>query len=360
MLYAARAIRPSDPPDSGAPTRRSNQAAVLRITIERMAHRAPRSSGQATYVLEQMSTLQPAASRAALTPRDLTLYGATVVVWTFSWLAIHYQVGPVSAEVSAVWRFGLSTPMMMVLARLRGERLIFPLAEHVRFAALGMFLFSTNFVLFYNAAAYVASGLLCVVFSLASIVNVFLGAVVLGAPIDRRVVAAGLFGACGVGLMFYPQIAGNTINADVLAGLGLALAGTLSFCTGNMISARLQRRKLPVIAATAWAMLYGTALLVIAAVAQGRPFIIDPDPTYIGAVVYLAVFATVVAFSCYLTMVGTIGADRAAYAMVATPVAAVAVSSVFEGYRFTPLAVIGLAAVVFGNLLILRPRRRHR
>jgi drug/metabolite transporter (DMT)-like permease len=307
-----------------------------------------------------MPPFEPAASRAALTPRDLTLYGATVVVWTFSWLAMHFQVGPVSAEVSAVWRFALSTPMMMMLAHLRGERLSFPPAEHLRFTALGVFLFSTNFVLFYKAAAFIASGLLCVVFSLASIINVFLGAVVLRAPVDLRVAAAGLLGACGVALLFYPQVAGSEMTADVAAGLGMALAGTLSFCTGNMISARLQRRNLPVIAATAWSMLYGTVLLAAFAWMWGRPFIIDPDPVYIGAIVYLAVFATVVAFSCYLTLVGHIGADRAAYAMVATPVAAMAVSSVFEGYRFTPLAVAGLVAVVCGNLLVLRPRRKRK
>lgn len=299
------------------------------------------------------------AARAPFTAFDLSLYGAVVVVWTFSWLAIHFQVGPVPAEVSVVWRFVLAAPIMMALARFKGQTLAYPLADHLRFVALGIFLFSTSFVLFYQAAAYIASGLMCVVFSLASMINVFLGAIVLRAPVDRRIAVAGIIGSFGVGLLFYPQIAGNSLNAAALAGLGLSLLGTLCFCVGNMISARLQRRQIPVFAASGWGMAYGAVFLAAIAGVLGRPFIIDPDPVYIGAVIYLAVFATVIAFACYLTLLGRIGADRAAYAMVVTPATAMIVSSIFEGYRFTPLALVGLLAVIAGNLLVLRaPRRR--
>jgi drug/metabolite transporter (DMT)-like permease len=308
--------------------------------------------------MSKNESLQSPAPRAPFAAVDLTLYGVTVVVWTFSWLAIHYQVGPVPAEVSVVWRFALAAPIMMVLARLNGQSLVYPLAEHARFVALGIFLFSTSFVLFYQAAAYIASGLMCVVFSLASMVNVFLGAVVLRAPIDRRIVVAGVIGTVGVALLFYPQIAGNTLNDGALAGLGLSLLGTLCFCVGNMISARLQRRHIPVFAASGWGMFYGAVFLASIAFALKRPFIIDPDPVYIGAVIYLAVFATVIAFACYLTLLGRIGADRAAYAMVVTPATAMIVSSVFENYRFTPLAVLGLVAVIAGNVLVLRAPRR--
>jgi drug/metabolite transporter (DMT)-like permease len=105
-------------------------------------------------------------------------------------------------------------------------------------------------------------------------------------------------------------------------------------------------------------MVYGTIFLAIVAFVLGRPFIIDASPVYLAALVYLAVFATVVAFACYLTLLGRIGADRAAYAMVVTPATAMIVSSVFENYRFTPLALVGLVAVMVGNLVVLRPPRR--
>jgi drug/metabolite transporter (DMT)-like permease len=304
------------------------------------------------------ATPHPSTHRAPFTAFDTTLYGITVVVWTFSWLAMHFQVGPVPAEVSVVWRFVLAAPAMMLLARLNGQSLAFPLADHLRFVALGIFLFSTSFVLFYQAAAYLASGLLSVVFSLASIINVFLGALVLRAPIDRRVVLAGVCGTFGVGMLFYPQIVGHSLNAGALSGLGMSLLGTLCFCVGNMVSARLQRRGIPVFAASGWGMLYGAIFLAVVATVLGRPFVIDANPVYLGALIYLAVFATVVAFACYLTMLGRIGADRAAYAMVVTPATAMITSSIFEDYRFTLVSILGLVAVMAGNLIVLRGGRR--
>ena len=62
--------------------------------------------------------------------------------------------------------------------------------------------------------------------------------------------SAALLGVFGVAAMFYPQLAGTELNRNVLVGLALSVAGTFSFCFGNMISLRLQRRGLPIFATT--------------------------------------------------------------------------------------------------------------
>ena len=45
------------------------------------------------------------------------------------------------------------------------------------------------------------------------------------------------------------------------------------------------------------------------------------------------------AFACYLTLLRRLGAARAGYATVLFPIVALAVSTLFEGYVWTPLAV---------------------
>ncbi len=137
----------------------------------------------------------------------------------------------------------------------------------------------------------------------------------------------------------------------------MAFVGTLAFCAGNMISARLQLRRIPVVSAGAWGMAYGAALLAGFAAFRGQAFVIDPHPVYLGALAYLAIVATVVAFACYLTLLGRIGADRAAYVTVLAPVLALCVSTFAEGYRWNWIAALGLVAVLAGNLLVLRPAR---
>jgi drug/metabolite transporter (DMT)-like permease len=297
------------------------------------------------------------APRPALTPLDFALYAAVVLAWSFSWLAMRWQVGVVAPEVSVVWRFLIAAPIMMAFAVLRGERLRRRAADHLLFAAFGATMCSTNFTLFYYAAKHIPSGLSAVIFSLASVINVVLALAFFGVRPERRVAAGALLGVIGISCLFYPEIAATRLDGGVALGLALGVGGTLSFCLGNMVSARMQRRGIPVLAATGWGMFYGAGLLALLAAARGLTFEIEPTAIYLGALVYLALFASVVAFACYLTLLGRIGADRAAYATVLMPVMALLISTFAEGYRWSLPALAGLVAVLAGNLLVLRTPR---
>ncbi len=296
----------------------------------------------------------PALPRAAgLSAADLGLYGTTVFVWGTSWIALRAQLGVVAPEVSLLWRFGLAALLMLAIVAWRREPMRFPAADHVRFAGTGLLIFSTNFTLFYYGGREIPSGLLAVVFSLASVINLGLGALLLGQRVEPRVAVGGAVGFAGIGLLFWPQIAGSGFDPGALAGLGLCVAGTVCFCLGNIVSALVQRRGVPVLAATAWGMIYGTGVLALYTLAGGHPLTVEWTLPYLGSLVYLSVAASVVAFLCYLTLLRRIGPARAGYATVLFPVVALAVSTVLEGYRWTPLAIAGAACALLGNLLVL-------
>lgn len=287
---------------------------------------------------------------------DLGLLAAIVFAWSTSWIALKSQVGVIAPEVSVFWRFLLAAPLTFIYAFFSGSRLAFPLKAHLGFAAMGILIFSTNFILFYYGAAHLPSGLLSIVFSLASLVNLILAFALFGDRISPRVALGGLAGFVGVALMFQPEIAkaGAAATGTVLLGLGLCVIGTLCFCSGNMISSRLQRSGIPVIGATAWGMIYGTLWAGFLGLVTGDRFAIEWTPLYLGSLAWLVVVSTVLAFLTYLTLLGRIGAARAGYATVLFPVFALMISAVLEGYVFTPLALIGLGLVAFGNLLVLR------
>lgn len=291
----------------------------------------------------------------------LPLYLATVLIWGTTWIAVKWQVGSVAPEVSLLWRFLLAAPLMLLAARLAGLPLAFPAALHRRFLVLGALMFSLNFILFYHAAQHVVSGLLGVIFSAAAIVNVALARLTLGTPVGARAVLGALVGIVGVALLFLREslVAGH--GAGALVGLGLGMAGTISFCLGNMISARLSRDGVPVASAAAWGMIYGAAATLLIVLFLGRPFAIDASPEtgprYLLSLLYLAGPGSVVVFWLYLTLLGRIGPGPAAYTTVVSPVLALLVSTAFEGYRWTPLAFVGLVLVAVGNVLVLTGRR---
>ena len=242
---------------------------------------------------------------------------------------------------------------MWLWAAARGDTLAYPAADHRRFAAAGALMFSSNFVLFLYGGQYLPSGLLAVVFSLVSILNLLLGAAFLGQPIMPRVAVGGVLGAAGIALLYSPQIAGG-FERGALLGLAFCLAGTLSFCAGNLVSTAIQRRGVPLLAATAWGMTYGVAALAAIVLVRGQPLAVEWTPRYLGATLYLALFASVVAFASYLTLLRRIGAARAGYATVLFPIVALAVSTLVEGYRWTLAAILGAALALAGNVLVLR------
>ena len=238
---------------------------------------------------------------------------------------------------------------------LRGERLWFPLADHRYLLGLGAAIFSTNFLLFYYAAQHVASGLLSIAFSLASVGNVVLGALVFGAKIERRVVIGGALGVGGVAAMFYPELGGLRLDGAGLVGSGAGarrhavvlhrqhdVGGGAAAQAADLRLDRLEHDLRRQLRDRCWRL------------ARGDSFTIEWSVTYLGGLLYLAIAGSFIAFSVYFTLLGRIGAARTGYTTVMYPVVALLVSTFAENYQWTIIAVLGLAAVLIGNVLILR------
>lgn len=297
------------------------------------------------------------SSRPWLTPLDGGLYALVLVLWSTSWIAIHYQLGVVDPIVSVLWRFSTGAAVMWVWVFVRRDGLHYPLADHARFLALGLCLFSTNFVLFYEAGLLIASGLMSVIFSIASVINGFLGWIVFRQKLDRRVLAGGLTGTIGVGLMFLPELMSGGMGAQAAKGLLLCLAGTLCFCTGNLVATSIQKRGIGVHVANAYGMTYALPYLTGLCVILGLPFTIDWSPIYLTSLLWTGLVATTVSFVAYMTLLNRIGAARAAYVTVLSPAVALLISTWLENYQWSWPAAIGLVCVMAGNGLVLRRPR---
>ncbi|MDQ3560848.1 MAG: DMT family transporter [Pseudomonadota bacterium] len=304
-----------------------------------------------------MTIVSAAPARRPLASADLGLYAGTVLVWGTTWLALKFQLGAVDPQVSIVWRFLIAAPLMFLICRIAGARIVFPLKTHLRFAGLGLFLYSTNFILFYNAGHYVVSGLLSVIFSLAAITNIVMAVLFLGDKPRPRVALGALCGLAGVFLMFWRDFAGSDIAGGPTVGLLLGVLGCLSFSTGNMISARVQRDGIPVLSANAWGVSYGVLVNAVVALAAGSAFTVEPTARYLLSLLWLAIPGSVLAFWMYLELLGRIGADRAAYTTVLSPVLALLISTFVEDFRWSGLAIAGLVLVAVGNVLVLRRER---
>lgn len=279
-------------------------------------------------------------------------------IWGTTWLMIKVQLGRVAPEVSVTWRFGLAGLLLLGWCALRGVRLRHPPRDHLAFVLLGALQFGFNYVLVYLSEQRLTSGLVAVLFVLSVAWNL-LGARVLfgtrhGAPV---LVGAGL-GMVGVALVFLPELAGLRAEPGLFSGVGLAVGATLVVSAGALWSQHLYARGVEVVPSTAWGMLYASLGVGASCLARGIPFSFDPSPAYVASLLYLALLGSVVAFVAYLTLLRRVGAARSGYISAVIPVLAMVTSTVFEGYRWTPPALAGMALVAAGNVLVLRGERR--
>jgi len=290
--------------------------------------------------------------------QNTLLYLVTVFIWGSTWLAITYQLGVVPPEWSVAYRFFLAAALLFIYSKLRGLQLRFTLREQFFIALQGLLLFSANYILVYYSELYITSGMVSVLFSSIIVFNVFFGALLLRSPVRGRVLLGSLVGISGLALIFWPEMQGVDLQGTRLLGLGLALLSALSASLGNIVSARNQQNRLPVIQTNAYGMLYGAILTSVVALLRGAPLAFDGSAGYLGSLFYLALFGSVIAFGSYLTLLGRIGADRAAYVTVLFPVIALLLSALFENLQLDWVQFSGFALVILGNGLVVNWRQQ--
>lgn len=285
-----------------------------------------------------------------------TLYLTTVLIWGSTFFAIKFQLGEVPSEVSVAYRFALAALILLAWCRWKRLPMRFAPRQHLWMMAQGLTLFGLNYLVVYWATAHLTSGLIAVVFSTIVLMNIANGALFFRKRPDASVLAGAVIGLVGIGLVFLPELASLEVDGAALNGLLLSVTGTFIASLGNMVSTRNQRAGLPVVQTNAYGMAYGATLLGLIASFQGLPFTYAATWGYTGSLIYLALFGFVLAFGSFLTLLGRIGAERAAYAMVAFPLVALGISTLFENYHWTPAAVAGVGLVLIGNVMIVVSR----
>lgn len=281
------------------------------------------------------------------------IYAAVVLIWGSTWIMIKFQLGTVSPQASLVYRFALAAIALVIFGLIRGRRLRITRAELPMVATQGIFMFSANYYFVYHGTEYVTSGLVAVLFTSLVVMNLINERVFFGTPIRLGAVVASALSLAGIGMMFWPEVSLLSLQDDSVRGAGLILMGALMASFGNMAAISNTRRRLPVVAVNAHGMAIGAVCSAVFAVVLGEPFSFDWRFPYLGSLMFLAIPGTAIAFGLYLVLLDRIGAAKSAYTSVMLPVVALVISTLFEGYRWSALALAGLVIAVAGNTLAL-------
>jgi drug/metabolite transporter (DMT)-like permease len=294
-------------------------------------------------------------------------FAVCVVTWGTTWYAILYQLNTtpkVPPEVSVAYRYLLACALLFIFCKLRGLNLQFNRAQHFALAAQGVTMYSLSYICVYYAERYIPSGLVAVGYSAMPLLNGVGALVFLGTAMTARVVLGGVIGLLGVVLIFSPEFAKASQDARTITGAVFTIAAVLISCSGNIVATRNRNIGLPVWQTMAWGMMYGAIIAVISvpvlAWLDGRAlpgFVVVSAPSYWASLVYLAIFGSIVAFGCYLNLLGLIGPARSSYIGVMVPIVALLVSAALEGFKWQALTYVGVALGLAGNVLMLKSEK---
>jgi drug/metabolite transporter (DMT)-like permease len=285
------------------------------------------------------------------------LFLTATVVWGSTWLAIKYQLGNVAPEWSVAYRYALAAALIAAWCAMTGRSLRFSARNHVFLLALGVTMFGLNYICVYWAEGYVASGLVAVVFATIVFMIPVGMRIAFGTPLSARTFVAATLGVAGIALLFLPELTAARGGGVVALGVAFALIATFVSALGNLVATRNHDAGIPTFPGTAWGMAYGAMTAGLVALVRGVPMTFDTSAGYLLSLAYLSVFGSIVAFGAYLTLLKRVGGGPSAFVSVATPIVAMALSTMFEGYRWTWIAALGVLLAVIGNCIALMPAR---
>jgi len=241
---------------------------------------------------------------------------------------------------------------MLLLLKLIKRLHRLTLQDHLFCVLQGCCVFGFNFVCFYYASGYINSGLESVIFSMAVMYNAINSWIFFCQRPSARLIPAIVLGLAGIVALFWHDLRSTQASAGLMCGIGLSAVGTLGFSFGNMISQRHQRLQRDVLTTNSYGMLYGALIMALVSLLQGVSLQPTWNTQWFGALTYLAIVGSVMGFGAYFTLVGRIGASRAAYTTVLFPLVALALSTHFEGYEWHASAIPGLVIILLGNIVM--------
>ena len=281
------------------------------------------------------------------------LYALCVLIWGSTWFAIEYQLDGEAHEYSTFYRFALAALLLWLYCLVKKLPLKFNLLQHLWLVLLGVCMFSLNYMLLYHAQEYLSSAMASVIFSSVLIVNIINSRVFFKTPITLRLAIGSTLGLIGMVFIFWDEMNNFSLESTAILGLTLAILGVLAASIGNLVSVQTQKYDLPVIQMNTYGMAYGAIFSLLVGLAQGKEITYNLSASYNISLVYLALFGSVFAFGCYLTLLRRIGVHKASYAVVLFPAVALIISTLFEGFQWTWMVASGIALIALGNVFVI-------
>ncbi len=299
--------------------------------------------------------MTPEALRQART-RLIAAFAAIYVIWGSTYLAIAFAIHTLPPFLMAAGRFLFAGAALYLWARIRGAPK--PTRAHWLWALLLGALF---FLIGNGAVVWVEqrlpSGLTALIVAMVSVWTALLEWARPGGARPAPMVLVGIvLGFLGVALLVLPG-GSDAGNAD-LAGVMLLMCSTFAWALASVLSRTAELPdNLPL--ASGIEMLCGGVLLLILSVVTGDASHFDSSTVTLKSLlsfVYLVVFGSLVAFTCFAWLLKVTSPNKVATAGYVNPMVAVFLGWAFGGETLSTGSFVASLVIVAAVVLIITGR----
>lgn len=295
------------------------------------------------------------SSHGGVDRRGLFHLAVVYVVWGSTYLAIRMGVREGAGFppfTLALLRVVVAGAILLGWGALRRARLRPTPPEAIVLAGSGVFLWLGGNGLVTWAEKHADSGLAALLVGAMPIWGAILEAVVDRKRPSLKLVGSLVLGFLGVGVLTWPVLR-EGVAADVAAVVALLLA-PLWWAVGSLWYTR-RRPDLDVRVMSGWQHMAGAVAFLIVSRILGEP-LPSPTPEAWGALAYLTLFGSVLAFTSFITVLRLLPMRVVMTYAYANPVIAVILGRLVLGEPFTVWTAAGTGLVLTGIAGVFRNR----
>lgn len=286
-------------------------------------------------------------------PKRLTLilgYILICLIWGTTWLAIKVSIFSLPPFFSAGIRFAIASLLILAILKFRGYKYRFDMKETIFLLLVGLGSFSIPYGLVYWAEGRITSGLTAVTFAVMPFFAAILSRYFLK---DERFTFWKVFGIL-LGFAGLVVIFGRDLRVGSLEGAAGILAVVLSAFLNSVVAVAVKKHGYhidPVFINLIPMSLGAVTLLATSFFIEDWGTLTFNTSTVL-AVLYLAVFGSVLAFVVYFYLLKHISVVLLTMTSFITPILAIASGALVLGEKFPPGTLVGSAMILVGVLLM--------
>ena len=284
--------------------------------------------------------------------RTWTALGLVYVVWGSTYLAIRYVVVGLPPLLTASSRFVMASLLIGAFVLVRRGRASFRATTRQWLGAGGiglLLLLGGNGGVTLAEQAHLPSGLAALLVAGVPLFVVVLRLVSRDRPSARTLVGVGI-GFVGLAVLLLPDARPTGVS---LVAACTVVGSSLAWSVGSFLATRVPLPADPLVTTIGEMVGGAIGLLVVGLLRGERLHPGEVRTSSVAALAYLVVFGSVVAFTAYSWLLGTVPVSRVATYAYVNPVVAVVLGAVVAGEHVTPVSMVGGAITVLAVAVVV-------